>query len=307
MLTPTILRELRVDPGSHPRGQGHLSAASGLVHAGGWLHVVADDEHHLGSLDLDAADACVELFRLRAGDLPADKDERKRLKPDLEALALLPPASGCPHGALLAIGSGSRPRRQQAFILPLRNDGRVAGTVHVRDLSGLYQPLRERFVDLNIEGAFVAAGRLHLLQRANRQQPRNACLAYDLDETLSWLGRGAPAGSVPALVDCTFLALGAAAAVPYGITDGAAWPGGGWIFTAVAEDTADSYSDGRCEGSAVGWVSADGTLLDLQPLEGAPKVEGIAVIDASRVLLVTDADDPLTASLLLELRMPSPS
>lgn len=300
MLCPVVLRDLRLLPGAHPREQAHLSAASGLVRAGRYLHVVADDEHHLATLDLKASGSELQLFRFRAGDLPVDAHERKRLKPDLEALAMLPPAPGWPHGALLALGSGSRPQRQQAFWVALDEDGRVTPPARAVDLSLLHAPLRERFADLNIEGAFVSEGRLNLLQRANQRQPLNACLAYELAAVTAWISEGAPP---PALLQCTCIELGTVDGIAYGWTDGAAWPGGGWVFTAVAEDTADSYADGRCAGSAVGWVSAAGDLLDLQVLEGAPKVEGIAVTEDSTLLLVTDADDPDSPSRLYELRV----
>jgi hypothetical protein len=72
----------------------------------------------------------------------------------------------------------------------------------------------------------------------------------------------------------------------------------------VAEDTRDSYADGRCAGAAIGWVSEGGALLSLQLLEGAPKVEGVAVGEDGGLLLVTDADDPAIASRLLALQLP---
>ena len=169
------------------------------------------------------------------------------------------------------------------------------------DLTALYEPLHTRFEDLNIEGAFVAEGRLNVLQRANRGQPRNACIGYYLDEMQSWIAAGALRDAAPSPVACTEYQLGAAEGVVYGFTDGAAWPGGGWVFSAVAEDTADSYADGRCAGSMIGWVPPDGKLVELQALHGAPKVEGIAVSSAGSLLLVTDADDPQRASRLYEL------
>jgi hypothetical protein len=50
-IQPAHLRDLLLAPHQHPRGQPHLSAASGLVRVGPWLYVVADDEHHLGVID----------------------------------------------------------------------------------------------------------------------------------------------------------------------------------------------------------------------------------------------------------------
>jgi len=300
-LTPVHLRDLLVDPASHPRGQPHLSAASGLVRAGLCLYLVADDEHHMAMLPADDPQVGpVQLLRLLPGSLPHDKGERKKRKPDLEALALLPPSAGHPHGALLALGSGSRPNRQQGFVARVDGSGALDGAPAVIDLADLYQPLRSEFADLNIEGAFAANGRLHLLQRGNKGDARNACIEYSLGDVQAWLaGRGTP----PPSIRITHFALADVGGAPLGFTDGAALPGGGWIFSAVAEDTADSYNDGACAGSAIGWVGADGQLQRIEPLLGAPKVEGIALADAHQLLMVTDSDDPGTPSALLSLQL----
>lgn len=290
------LQDLLVDAAQHPRGQAHLSAASGLVQSGRYLYVVADDEHHLGELEA-GSDGPVRLVRVLAGDLPAGKEERKRRKPDLEALAVLPPEGGWPHGALLAFGSGSRPQRCRAVLLPLDADGRARGAPRLLDLDALYAPLRARFGDLNIEGAFAAGARFCLLQRANKGAPGNACISYPLADMLHWLAHGGP---LPEAAIAPF-DLGVADGVPYGFTDGTPQPGGGWIFSAVAEDTSDSYADGRCAGSLLGWVGANGLLQSVLPLPGAPKVEGLALLADGRLLMVDDADDPSQPSALLEL------
>lgn len=98
--------------------------------------------------------------------------------------------------------------------------------------------------------------------------------------------------------------LGRVGTVPLGFTDGTAWPGGGWVFSAVAEDTADNYSDGACAGSALGWVGPDGKLLRVETLAGEPKVEGIAVDPLGRLLMVTDSDNPFVPSALLAVDSP---
>lgn len=301
-LQTTFLRDLLVDARAHPRGQPHLSAASGLVRAGRLLYLVADDEHHLGVLDAGLQGA-VQLQRVRAGDLPADKARRKRMKADLEALALLPAGAGWPQGALIALGSGSRPNRCTGFLLPLAADGSLLGAPCTFDLSPLYRPLQARFADLNIEGAFADATAFHLLQRANRGHAGNACISYPLDDFLAWMT--GTARTLPTPLRVTPFDLGDVDGIPYGFTDATPLPGGGWIFSAVAEDTQDSYADGRCAGAAIGRVSAQGQLQVVQPIAGSPKVEGIAWMEPGRLLLVTDADDPGTASQLLELRWPS--
>lgn len=298
MLVPIHLRDLLVDPGAHPRGQPHLSATSGLAQAGPWLYVVADDEHHLGMFEAAGkGTAPIELHRIVSGDLPKDKGERKKLKPDLEALALLPATADRPHGVLLALGSGSRKNRQRGWCIGLDSGGRPAGAVSETDLSHWYQPLRSTFPDLNIEGAFVAGEKLRLLQRGNKGMGRNASIEYSLAEMHGWLAgrRSAP----PAPLRIQQLELGDVDGVPFGITDGASLPDGGWLFSAVAEDTQDSFNDGPCAGSAIGWIGSDGRLQRLEPLAGAPKVEGVALVAGHRLLMVTDSDDPTLASQVL--------
>ena len=303
MRHPTLLRTLTLAPSLHPRRQPHVSASSGLVVAGSLVYVVADDEHHLAVLGTGELQAgALRFLRILPGDLPDDAALRKRAKPDLEALALLPPAEAWTHGALWVIGSGSRPNRQRGLLLRLDSLGAIEGGGIPVDLAPLYAPLRERFADLNIEGAFVADGLFRLLQRANAGAPVNACIDYSLANIEEWLaGKRA---AVPAPLRITAYELGQVGGVPFGFTDGAAWPGGGWVFSAVAEDTRDSYHDGACAGATIGWVGLDGRLLRTDLLAGAPKVEGIAVDPLMRLLLVTDSDNPLVPSALMVLEEP---
>jgi hypothetical protein len=298
MLTPTPLQPLAVPAFGHPRGQPHVSAASGLVRVGAWLYLVADDEHHFGRLAEQGG--AVHLHRLREGDLPNEKHRRKQLKPDLEALAFLPAVDGHTNGALLALGSGSTPQREVAFLCGVDGEGLPAGKPRAIDLVNIYRPLRSVFPDLNVEGAFVAGESFHLLHRGNRGDARNASIAYPLAAMLAWL---AGPGGEPPPGRIAEMALGEVNGVPLGFTDGTALPGGGWIFSAAAEDTSDSYNDGRCAGSAIGWVSAQGQLLRMEAITGSPKVEGIAFAGDGRLLMVTDSDDPDTASQLLALQL----
>lgn len=308
-LRPECLGALRIDPTQHPQGRVHLSAASGLVRAGKSLFVVADDELCLGVFD-DVLEAGTppplgSLLQVLEGDLPKDSLQRKKAKPDLETLALLPPLPGCVGGALLALGSGSKPNRGIGVLIALGGPGRVNGRMAKVDLMPLYAPLRKHFADLNIEGAWVASGELSLLHRGNKGDARSACIRYDWNLIAPWLaGLQAlpPAAKSMQLVD-----LGAVAGVPYSLTDGAGLPNGEWMFSAVAEDTSDSVNDGVCVGSAVGIVGIDGVVRSAFVLEGAPKVEGIAVQregDDWVVTMVTDADDATVASQWLRVRWP---
>ena len=312
-LSTYTIQTLLIDPSHHPRGLTYLSAASGLVRVRQRLFVVADDELHMGVFDdvtalqaqpLTDEPAVGSLVRLLDGDLPQDKGKRKKAKPDFESLVLLPPLPGCPAGALLALGSGSKPNRETAVLIALDALGMPNGRMAMVDLAAVYAPLRKRFVDLNIEGALVVSGELLLLQRGNKGNAPNACVRFDWNMMAPWLA-GVQA-QPPTAKSVQLMDLGNVDGVPFGFTDGAALHGGAWAFTAVAEDTADSFLDGACVSSAIGIVGADGKLQQMHRLDGAPKVEGMAVLaDGSDWVfsLVSDPDDPATAAQLLQVRL----
>lgn len=296
------LRALTLDPRAHPRGRRHLSAASGLVCAHQRAYVISDDEHHL-AVFRDRSTAG-ELHRIRDSDLPRQKPARKRIKPDLETLLLLPPAPGEAGTALLALGSGSGPNRNTGVLIPLDPHGEPLSAVHRFDLNPLYQPLRGILGQINIEGAMLTGAELVLLNRGGRGALHNAAAHYrrlDLQRVID--------GQIHALAPASVrhFALGDIGGVPLGFTDGAALPDGGWVFSAVAEDSADSYADGPCHGSAVGVVGAGGALVALRRLAPPAKVEGIAVRverGALSLCMVTDTDDPARGSWLLTARLP---
>ncbi|MES2623899.1 MAG: hypothetical protein V4628_01350 [Pseudomonadota bacterium] len=344
-LVPELLRELNVHLRDHPHGKAWLSAASGLVCAGDKAYVIADDEHHLGCFALDSscntADAApLELIRLFAGDLPRDKGKRKKAKPDLESLSLLPALPDFPYGALLAMGSGSKETRYQAVLMPFDHNGALLADIRRLDLRALYEPLEQHFDDLNIEGAFVTGGEFHLLQRGNKSKQHSARITYHWPAVAGWLKEEGIAAPVAASIH--ELDIGSVDGVPLSITDAAALHAGWWVFCAVAENTEDSYQDGACLASMVGIVNPEGKVAGKYFLHGRPKVEGIAVVntgagigrgagqvgtreqtgigaeqieDASadeprgeasglQLLLVTDADDPKIASQLLRVTLP---
>ncbi|MGL5003011.1 MAG: DUF6910 family protein, partial [Casimicrobium sp.] len=134
---------------------------------------------------------------------------------------------------------------------------------------------------------------LSLLQRGNKGSGRNARVRVALAPLLERLARGDDAVSSD-VVNIVDFSLGEINDIPLGFTDAAALPSGGFVFTAVAEDTENSYEDGACTGSVVGFVDADDRLRNVLPLVGSPKVEGITaqMYDAGLTLhLVTDPDD----------------
>ena len=304
VLEVSVLRELTLSRPMNVALPLHLSAASGLVRIAQRLYVVADDENALAVFDLgnDEPGVSIELF---GGELPASHDERKAAKPDLEALTQLPAFDEHPFGALLAVGSGSRRNRMQAALLRLDAAGAVDAAARRIDLSELLVPLQRQFAELNIEGAFVVGGNLCLLQRGNTRSPVNACIRFELDPFLRWITNSGPA---PEAVSISQQELGTIDGVPLCFTDGVALPDGRWLFCAAAEDTSDSYADGRCLGSAVGVVDANGTVQRVDRLDAVCKVEGIALADGASVsrvslLLVSDADDRRVPAQLLSVTL----
>ncbi len=292
MITLTKMRELDIKASSARMRPLHISAASGLVCVGTTMYVVADDELHLGvfsTTELEPGD----LIRLFDGALPDVKAERKRGKPDLEALVLLPPFQNFPYGALLAVGSGSRSNRCRGALLGLDVNGAVCGSPRELDLSPLLAPLEDTFPELNIEGAVVFGDELRLFQRGNKRQAANAIIRYSLSRVLDALQSPRADSIEPSATHR--LDLGLVRGVPFCFTDAAALPNGDMVFCAVAEDTEDAYRDGACIGAAIGIVENGGHLRSLQRLDQPYKVEGInARLHGDRLdlLLVTDADDP---------------
>ena len=306
MITLTKIRELDLLDTGDAEAPRHVSAASGLARAGSSIYVVADDELHLGVFAA-AGNAPGRLLRLFDGELPAEKAARKKQKPDLEAITPLPPFGDCPNGALLALGSGSKRNRCRGALLRLDADGAIDGAPRIVDVSPLFEELDRHIRALNIEGAVAIGDELRLLQRANKKHPQNAIVRYSLPAILAALTQGTTLGAIaPAAIDP--VDLGEIDGVPLSFTDGAGLPDGSIVFTAVAEDTEDTYNDGACLGAAIGVATRDGTVRLFERLDECHKVEGVAARvdnDVISLLLVTDADDPAIPAVLFSATLPN--
>lgn len=297
MLHLRKIRELNLELPTSPGRPAHLSAASGLVQAGNRLYVVADDENQLGIFSTDPS-VPGELLRLFPGTLPNSKKKRKAHKPDLEALCRLPPFGDYLHGALFALGSGSRRKRQRGVLLGLDVGGEVSEPPRIVDLSALFAEASKELSELNIEAAVVLEDRFRLLQRGNKGAGENACIDFDLSGILEALSHGDSLDAQPISVQRHD--LGEVDGVPLCFSDATALPSGAMIFTAIAENTASSYDDGPCRGSAIGLMQ-DEELRWLEQLDEPLKVEGVSSRvedDRVRLLMVTDADDASTPASL---------
>lgn len=296
MIRARAIRELTIDAPRGADGGRFISAASGLVLAGELLYVIADDERELGVFAAEG-DAPGRLERFLPGELPADPAERKRHKPDVEALALLP-------GALLALESGSKHHRRGGVLWELDPGGGLEGEPRRLDLGPLYETLDRDIPDLNIEGATVSGERLLLFQRGNGRGAVNAVIALDLERVVASLAGGALAPD--AVTGIRRYDLGESEGVRLCFSDATGLPDGHVLFTAVAEGGEDTYHDGECVSAGIGVLDAAGEIASFEALEPALKVEGVEAhhrADGMAVLLVADPDDAGSPSPLLEARL----
>ena len=302
-LALATLRALDLAAPTQPEGPRFISAASGLVCVGSTLYVVADDELHLARFSRDPAHPG-ELHRLLPGELPLAAAERKKSKPDFEALVTLPPCAGYPNGAVFALGSGSKRTRHLGVLLALDRHGAL-GAAQSIDLQQLHARLGADFDDLNLEGAAIIGAELILLQRGNTRHHKSALIYLALDAVLTSL---VTTHSLDRLRPTRIrkFDLGGCAEVPFGFTDGVGLPNGYLLFAAVAEDTSDSYQDGACRGALVGVINREGEIIQRHRLTEPHKIEGIhATVVGSKIdlLAVTDGDDRHMPARLLAGRL----
>lgn len=305
MITSTLIRRLDIDAAAHPRGQPHISSASGLVIVADWFYIVADDENHLIALrSTDVESGMLRMLPLLEARLPDEQSERKRQKKDLEALFHVPGDERRPS-LLIAWGSGSRPQRDFAYVVGLDADGGVTGAARAVRLTRLHDALRSRVGALNIEAGLAQGDGLLVFSRANVEAPLNGCFRFDLQQVIDFLLADEDSTDVPRF-DFTQLDLGRMRDIPMGITDATPLKEGGWLLSAVAENTSNAYDDGRCYGAALVACDRDGNVTWTEPLDGAFKVEGIAFDARGALWLTTDADAPGVPSDLRRMAWPPP-
>jgi hypothetical protein len=277
-----------------------IASASALVKAGDYLLVLSDDERQIAIIE-EGTDEPGTLIRVMDGTTPSSPDERADHKPDFECMAHLEPFGRFEHGAILGLGSGSAPDRNQATLLRLASDGRPESDFEIVDLGPLYERLRADIVDLNIEGSAVVGDVFRLLQRGNGPKGRNARVDLDADAVRSALSGREPI-SPDAVRTIEYYDLGHLKGVPLCFSDASPLPDGRMAFIASAE-----IDDGYV-GSSLGLMDSDGTVEFNEPVDHELKLEGLAteVLDDGRIrlLMVSDADDPDQPSPLMEAYLP---
>jgi len=292
-LPPLALRRLRdLTLDGQP---AHLSAASGVARRGDFVYVIGDDQPALGVFPLSSGGP---------GRWRPALDRRREGKHDLEALTVLPPFRGHPYGALLGLGSGSEPGRDQGFVWGLAPDGDLRGEPVQLDLAPVHALLRREIEGLNLEGACVMRDRLWLLHRGGKGGP-NAVAELALDAVLRSVG-GDGRIDPHELIDLRAYDLGVLDGVPLAFSDATPLGDEVIVFTASAEARDGPGPDGAIHGSVVGTLDG-GEVRRLRTIDRRFKVEGVhATIDTGVVdlLFVCDQDDPDVPSPLLSASMP---
>lgn len=298
----TSWTSLRFDDGTPVR------AASAIARLGpGWL-VAQDDATH-GAWWTPSSVQRLRLFPPVDGfDLFEPGDGTKALKPDLEAACEVD-VDGVP--GVLALGSGSTPRRMRAALV-LDAPGGVQ--VLVADLSPLYDAAAQALGlpddQINFEGACRVGPALRWFNRGNQ---RAGVDSMSVDVDLATLVRSVVAGGDVGRVvvrNPLRYALGEVDGVGLTVTDAVVVGNGQILLSAAAEDTPNAVDDGPVVAAALALLEGD-RVAAIAPLAGpdlpAPKVEGLALrhtgADALSLLAVVDDDDPQAASVGLEVRV----
>ncbi len=296
------LRDLEVVRDSGDERPPRIASASAVVRRGDFAYVIGDEEYELAVFAISSTDPG-ELRTVLPGEAAADADERKRDKPDIEALSVLPPFDGAPYGAIFGLGSGSdeEGHRDRGFAWRLDADGSLDGEPSVIDLHPLYEMLRGEIGKLNIEGSAVLGDQFWLFHRGN-DGGRNVVAELALGEVMESL-TGDLAIDAHELKAIRAYDLGELDGTPLCFSDATPLTDEKIVFTASAED-----DDGAIHGSVVGTIAASGEIERLRTIDERWKVEGVhASIDTGVIdfVFVCDQDSDDEPSPLLSATMPA--
>ncbi len=254
----------------------YIAAASGLVLVNDKFYLVADDELSILGLDCNLKTPG-EVYQVFQGELPEDKKERKKLKPDFECLLYLDEIN-----SLLCIPSGSKKNRHKGALFDL-NDYSVTEM----SFKDVYKELDDLYPELNLEGAVIIGENIRLFQRGNGELHQNAIIDMNLKKFLKDKTKDLKTLEVK---------LGKLKNIPLSFTD-AALNNDTIYFTAVAENSESTYLDGEFIGAVLGEMNLAGEVIRMTPLDITSKPEGLAFSGKS-FYVVTDDDDRKKPSLL---------
>ncbi|MGE3974821.1 MAG: hypothetical protein AB7F59_09880 [Bdellovibrionales bacterium] len=296
-----LLLEKSLEKGRPP----HVSAASGLVKKDSHFYIISDDEN---SLFRFAEKSKLEVIPLISKSLPANNVERKKVKSDFESALLFSAEDFEPHGAFLAVPSGSTPQRQQAALIPFKNKSDLDQPQTI-DFAPFYKHFQKYIDELNIEGALIHKNKVHLFQRGNGKKGMSGIFELPVKEFIALLKNKKWDHS---LLKFRLLKIGKLDKVRLSITD-AANSRKGILLLAAAENTMSTYKDGEVKGSVLAILEENekqkkGDFKILGRLSPDVKAEGIYVDSSGTeemIYLVDDADDPAKPSHLYRLKLPN--
>lgn len=291
--TAVVTREMGI-PG--------FASGSGMALLGGTYWAVGDDDPYLWQLD--AAGGMLSRSTLWDSTTVVDGRIPKAVKPDFEAVALLPQSGDT---VLVIFGSGSKSPRRDVMIVAVPKEDGAAHPFSEKFYSWLREAAHLDAKGLNLEGAALYEEELILLNRANNTMYRLALGGFQdflkTGETAS-LQLEAQAYDLPRIEGhrATFSGASSLSGTHH------------LLFSASVEVTDNSIDDGKILGSFIGtldlsdkvnpsvhcariMMNADGSPFSgkLEALEGQRMPGG-----ALRVVGITDNDDGTTQWIEIE-------
>jgi hypothetical protein len=296
---------------------GHVRAASSLAWIRDEIALVQDDANFVALWHPQVGRARAVALPRGEGGLRQFDDHRgnKKYKLDLEACPALTDSDG---PTLLAFGSGSKKRRRRIAMVDRWHD--ATPRVTLVEATSLYERLEDERAfagsDMNIEGALVDGDVLRFFARGNGAprdglHPVDATCEIPLDALLAYLHGGARTRP-PSPAAVQQYDLGVLDDVVLGFTDATAM-GVHTLYSAAAEASKDSISDGMVTGSAIGVIAPDGRtryalLTDQTGRPLRDKVEGVVLSRTTtrEAFVVVDPDDATRPSELCVVELSGP-
>jgi hypothetical protein len=274
----------------------HIPSGSGIEKWQDKVYIIGDDSNFLFELNNEW-----ELSRtIRLFDRPVDRNDRipKPIKPDLEAVTLVPP------NHLLALGSGSLPELRDVGVLINLAEQDEPEYLSFNDL---YDQLRGITAQLNIEGACNIDDTIILLNRGDADHSNQVIIA-------NWNRKQLVMEN---LMDIHFVELPQIEQTNAGFTGCVHVPEmDTMIFCASAEETNNAYDDGKVKGSLIGIVKNFSGQLRQKHLKitasvipaffKEKKIESVCVdefISENEITLLAVADSDDGSSEVFRLRL----
>jgi hypothetical protein len=250
-----------------------LSGASGIVSTHNFHYIIADNSNSFyqftGPKFTHAK--TIEIFK---GELPLKPSERKKVKPDLESITLLPKSKSHPYGALILLPSLSKKNRINGAIYKLTANGNVTGPMQPVDFTNLRKQLADKIDELNIEAALIRGDEFILFNRGVSKKTKSSLIKLEIN-CLS-LNSDKYEFTKKCRPQITNISFGEIDKIEYTITDATQF-NDKIYFLAAAEDTENTYKDGEIRGSLIGELTLDGKIVWSKPISKKTKLEGLSV------------------------------